>query len=57
MRCPACGARYQNRSARCPECGALQDECPIEFSPQEPLSIETAEETVPTPVEKSCSYF
>jgi uncharacterized RDD family membrane protein YckC/uncharacterized Zn finger protein (UPF0148 family) len=26
MRCPACGARYQNFSVRCPECGALQKE-------------------------------
>jgi len=26
MRCPACGARYQNFSLRCPECGALQKE-------------------------------
>ncbi len=25
MRCPACGAFYEERSARCPECGALQD--------------------------------
>jgi uncharacterized RDD family membrane protein YckC len=24
MRCPACGARYKNATARCPECGALQ---------------------------------
>jgi uncharacterized RDD family membrane protein YckC len=53
MRCPACGARYQNRSARCPECGALQDDNPIEFSPQEPVSIEAAEDPVPTPVERT----
>ena len=53
MRCPACGARYQNRSARCPECGALQDEGPIECSPPEPVSIDAAEETVPTPVKKA----
>ena len=26
MRCPACGARYQNFSVRCPECGALDQE-------------------------------
>jgi uncharacterized RDD family membrane protein YckC len=26
MRCPACGASYQNFSVRCPECGALQKE-------------------------------
>ena len=26
MRCPACGARYQNFSLRCPECGAIQEE-------------------------------
>jgi uncharacterized RDD family membrane protein YckC len=26
MRCPACGARYQNFSLRCPECGAVQEE-------------------------------
>lgn len=25
MRCPACGARYENPSVRCPECGALQE--------------------------------
>lgn len=25
MRCPACGAFYEERSARCPECGAIQD--------------------------------
>jgi uncharacterized RDD family membrane protein YckC len=53
MRCPACGARYAKRSARCPECGALQDESPIECSAQEPVSIEAAEETVSTPVEKT----
>jgi uncharacterized RDD family membrane protein YckC len=53
MRCPACGARYRKRSARCPECGALQDEGPIESSPQAPVSIEVAEKTVSTPVEKT----
>lgn len=26
MRCPSCGARYDNPSVRCPECGALQNE-------------------------------
>jgi uncharacterized RDD family membrane protein YckC len=25
MRCTACGAFYEERSARCPECGAIQD--------------------------------
>lgn len=33
MRCPACGARYDNRSERCPECGALQNDNPVSFSP------------------------
>jgi uncharacterized RDD family membrane protein YckC len=28
MRCPACGARYENASERCPECGALQSQSP-----------------------------
>lgn len=63
MRCPACGARYQNRSARCPECGALQDDTPIEFSMPESPSVTTMptveevlsappEETIKTPTPK-----
>jgi uncharacterized RDD family membrane protein YckC len=53
MRCPACGARYQNRSARCPECGALLDETPIEFSSKEPPSVTIAEEVVPAPLKET----
>jgi uncharacterized RDD family membrane protein YckC len=34
MRCPACGARYKDPSARCPECGALQIETQVELSVQ-----------------------
>lgn len=30
MRCPACGARYENPSVRCPECGALQETSQVE---------------------------
>jgi len=29
MRCPACGARYENVALRCPECGALQTEISV----------------------------
>ncbi len=32
MRCSACGGRYDNRSERCPECGAIQDESPLILS-------------------------
>lgn len=53
MRCPACGARYQNRSARCPECGALQDDNPIEFSLNEPPSVTTAEVVAPIPPQET----
>jgi uncharacterized RDD family membrane protein YckC len=49
MRCAACGARYQERCTRCPECGALQDENPIEFSSSMAEPKNPAEETVPTP--------
>jgi len=34
MRCPACGAYYEERSARCPECGAIQNESFTEPSRQ-----------------------
>jgi uncharacterized RDD family membrane protein YckC len=32
MRCPACGAFYQELSERCPECGAIQNENQVELS-------------------------
>jgi uncharacterized RDD family membrane protein YckC len=35
MRCPACGAFYEERSARCPECGAIQDDSST--NPLQPL--------------------
>lgn len=38
MRCPACGAFYEERSVRCPECGALQDE--IQGEPSQPVQSE-----------------
>jgi uncharacterized RDD family membrane protein YckC len=47
MRCPACGAFYEERSARCPECGAIQEESPVEPSRQtQPEQIGIVEETV-----------
>ena len=33
MRCSACAARYENPSVRCPECGALQEQTPVETAP------------------------
>jgi uncharacterized RDD family membrane protein YckC len=53
MRCPACGARYQNRATRCPDCGALQEN-QIDFSPQasaDPINPE--KEIVAKPVLKT----
>ena len=48
MRCPACGARYENSSVRCPECGALQKESSADTAAQthsnQPIIME---ETVP----------
>ncbi|HEY6231694.1 MAG TPA: RDD family protein [Pyrinomonadaceae bacterium] len=49
MRCSACGARYQGRSARCPECGALQDENPIEISPKKAETVEAIEQIAAIP--------
>ena len=34
MRCSACGARYDNPSVRCPECGALQNATSVNLSAQ-----------------------
>lgn len=48
MQCSACGAFYEERSARCPECGAIQDESAAERSQQsqpEPTGI--VEESTP----------
>jgi len=49
MRCSACGARYQGRSARCPECGARQDPSPTEISPRTARAVEPTQEVTPTP--------
>lgn len=48
MRCPACGARYQNFSIRCPECGAVQQESSAEIAVQTQSSqIDIMKEPVP----------
>ena len=48
MRCPACGARYQNFSVRCPECGALQKESSAESTIQtQSNQIDIMKETAP----------
>ena len=48
MRCPACGARYENAAVRCPECGAVQDVSPTVISAPIPsIQIETMKETMP----------
>jgi uncharacterized RDD family membrane protein YckC len=48
MRCSPCGAFFEERSARCPECGAIQAESAAELSPQsEPEQIEIVEEATP----------
>ena len=48
MRCPACGARYQNPSVRCPECGALQETSQVEPARQVQLDpIAKVQETTP----------
>jgi len=49
MRCSACGARYQSRSARCPECGARQDPSPNEISPKTAKTVEPMPEFIVTP--------
>jgi uncharacterized RDD family membrane protein YckC len=47
MRCPACGAFYEERSARCPECGAIQEASSTNPSPQaqydQPIMLEEIE--------------
>ncbi len=54
MRCPACGARYQNFSVRCPECGALQQESSAEIAVQTQSSqIDIMKETVPKTTQAS----
>lgn len=48
MRCPACGASYNEPSVRCPECGALQNESRLEFSPPpQPNQVTIMGETAP----------
>jgi len=48
MRCPACGARYQNSSVRCPECGALQKETSAASGVQTQfIQIDNMKETAP----------
>ena len=48
MRCPACGARYQNPAVRCPECGALQETSPVRTAQKVPLDpVATLKETTP----------
>ena len=48
MRCSPCGAFYKERSVRCPECGALQDESAPEPSQQnQPEPIAIVKETNP----------
>jgi len=48
MRCPACGARYQNSSLRCPECGALQKESSADGAVQtQSNQIDIMKETEP----------
>lgn len=50
MRCPACGAFYNEPSVRCPECGALQIESPLESSLEaRPDQLTIMEETAPPP--------
>jgi uncharacterized RDD family membrane protein YckC len=36
MRCPACGASYENASARCPDCGARQNQNATDTAVQTP---------------------
>lgn len=53
MRCPACGARYDNPSVRCPECGALQETVQVEPTRQVlPDLAPVLKETVPTKATK-----
>lgn len=48
MRCSACGAFYKERSVRCPECGALQNESPLKASSEAPpVQIDIVAETPP----------
>ena len=48
MRCPACGARYENAAVRCPECGALQNESSADLSaPTQLVQTKTMMETAP----------
>jgi uncharacterized RDD family membrane protein YckC len=49
MRCPACGAFYQERSARCPECGAIQDDNPVKPSQQTQSEQAGSLEETPSP--------
>lgn len=52
MRCPACGAFYEERSARCPECGAIQNESPVEPSRQAQSEQKAVVEETVTPMQK-----
>ena len=48
MRCPACGARYQNLSPRCPECGAVQEESSADSPVQtQSIQLDIMKETAP----------
>jgi uncharacterized RDD family membrane protein YckC len=45
MRCPACGARYENVAIRCPECGALQTEISVSVSMPSHSEMDIVEQT------------
>ena len=54
MRCPACGAFYQELSERCPECGAIQNENQVEPSQIQSEQADIWEETgAPSVVHKA----
>ena len=48
MRCPACGARYENSPVRCPECGALQLETSVDTVVQTRSNHISMKETPPS---------
>lgn len=47
MRCTACGARYENAAARCPECGALQTEASVSVGTPSHSGMNIVEEPKP----------
>jgi uncharacterized RDD family membrane protein YckC len=48
MRCPACGARYESRGERCPECGAIQQQIPV-IPSQKTAPIMSEQNSAPEP--------